>query len=209
MKFLNFNKVLCLSPHPDDIEYSMGGTIYKFNDTKFDILCMTQGTSTDSSSNVQRHNEVKLFWEYMGCNNIELFMSEYNQFEALTMAKWITYLDKFISNGYDAIFVTPSEDAHQEHIFVNSMVPALTRSKPISILEYKSPSALHSWIPNHFVMCDMVYDKKKESLQSAFISQMDSIYFNDECIRLFHMDYNCTKRNTLLTEQFKIRISYN
>ena len=41
MKFLNFNKVLCLSPHPDDVEYSMGGTIIKYTDTHFDILCLT------------------------------------------------------------------------------------------------------------------------------------------------------------------------
>ena len=34
-KFLNFNKVLCLSPHPDDVEYSMLGTILKYNGTKF------------------------------------------------------------------------------------------------------------------------------------------------------------------------------
>ena len=43
MKFLNFNKVLCLSPHPDDVEYSMLGTVMKHSDTQFDILCMTKG----------------------------------------------------------------------------------------------------------------------------------------------------------------------
>ena len=29
-KFLNFNKVLCLSPHPDDVEYAMLGSMIKF-----------------------------------------------------------------------------------------------------------------------------------------------------------------------------------
>ena len=38
MKFLGFNKVLCLSPHPDDVEYSMSGTIIKYEDTHFDIV---------------------------------------------------------------------------------------------------------------------------------------------------------------------------
>ena len=28
MKFLNCNRVLCLSPHPDDVEYGMAGTIF-------------------------------------------------------------------------------------------------------------------------------------------------------------------------------------
>ena len=40
MKLLNFNRVLCLSPHPDDVEYSMSGTIMKCTDTIFDIVCL-------------------------------------------------------------------------------------------------------------------------------------------------------------------------
>ena len=31
------------SPHPDDVEYSMLGSIMKHQDTHFDILCMTKG----------------------------------------------------------------------------------------------------------------------------------------------------------------------
>ena len=33
MKFLNANKVLCLSAHPDDAEYGALGSIIKFNQT--------------------------------------------------------------------------------------------------------------------------------------------------------------------------------
>ena len=40
MKFLNFNKVLCLGAHPDDVEYGMLGTIMKYKDTQFDILVL-------------------------------------------------------------------------------------------------------------------------------------------------------------------------
>jgi LmbE family N-acetylglucosaminyl deacetylase len=50
MKLLQFNKVLCLSPHPDDVEYSMSATIKKFCNTQFDVLCLTKGTSTDLRS---------------------------------------------------------------------------------------------------------------------------------------------------------------
>ena len=42
MKFLNLKKVLCLSPHPDDVEIGMMGTIFTYRGTKFDILCMTK-----------------------------------------------------------------------------------------------------------------------------------------------------------------------
>ena len=43
MKFLNFKRVLCLSPHPDDVEYSMLATIKKNSNTKFDIFCLSRG----------------------------------------------------------------------------------------------------------------------------------------------------------------------
>ncbi len=209
MKLLNFNKVLCLSPHPDDVEYSMSGTISKFNETQFDILTLTNGTATDTSTSTYRQTEVSKFWSLMNCLNANILTSDQSQFETITSAQWVTYLDKIIANGYDAIFTTSNKDAHQEHIFVNSLVPALTRNKPISIIEYKSPSTLHSWIPNYFIHLESEYTSKLNSLRTAFTSQIDSVYFNTNMIELFHTDYNCNKRLKSLTEQFNICTLYN
>ena len=38
MKFLDFNKVLCLSPHPDDVEYGMLGSMMKYKNTIKKVL---------------------------------------------------------------------------------------------------------------------------------------------------------------------------
>ena len=62
MKLLNFNKVLCLSPHPDDVEYSMAGTIIKYQNTHFDILTMSGGGDFEGSDSDIRHNEVSNVW---------------------------------------------------------------------------------------------------------------------------------------------------
>ena len=62
MKFLGFNRVLCLSPHPDDIEYSMGGTIIRHSNTQFDILCLTQGGDYDVTTDNSRLNEARNSW---------------------------------------------------------------------------------------------------------------------------------------------------
>jgi len=208
MKLLQFNKVLCLSPHPDDIEYSMSATIKKFQDTQFDVLCLTKGTSTDSSSGNDRLKEVRSFWSHYQCSNVHLFEPFFDAFESASIAKWITAIEtEMPMNTYDAIFTTSNLDSHQEHIFVNSLVPSLTRNKPISIIEYKSPSTLHSWTPNYFVSCNI--DDKLNSLRSAFISQLDSVYFNESLIKLFHSDYNCSKRNVTSIEQFNIQVLYN
>ena len=47
MKLLNYDKVLCLSPHPDDVEYGMLGTICKYKDTQFEIVVLYKGVDFD------------------------------------------------------------------------------------------------------------------------------------------------------------------
>ena len=74
-KLFNFNKVLCLSPHPDDVEYSMSGTIIKNYDTQFDILCLTQGGDCDVTTSNSRLDEVRNSWESTGIININLYFS--------------------------------------------------------------------------------------------------------------------------------------
>ena len=74
MKFLGYNKVLCLSPHPDDVEYSMSGTIIKYSDTQFDIVTLTHGGDFDSTNDNPRKNEVSDFWLNMiHTSNIDWF----------------------------------------------------------------------------------------------------------------------------------------
>ena len=50
MKFLNYDRVLCLSPHPDDVEYGMVGSMYKFRNTQFDVLILSEGGDFDEST---------------------------------------------------------------------------------------------------------------------------------------------------------------
>ena len=62
MKFLNYDKVLCLSVHPDDVEYGMLGTIMKYKDTQFDVVVLSEGGDFDKSSGKSRHQECKSVW---------------------------------------------------------------------------------------------------------------------------------------------------
>jgi LmbE family N-acetylglucosaminyl deacetylase len=59
-KLLNFNKVLCISPHPDDVELAMLGTIMKYTDTEFHVLCLTicGAKGFDDSYKLGRADEV-------------------------------------------------------------------------------------------------------------------------------------------------------
>ena len=93
------------------MEYSLGGTIIKYKDTHFDVLCLTEGGDCDSTTDVSRLNEVKLSWEVSNSQNHSLFFTPYQFLKDLGTDEWIGYIEKHFTNpiNYNAI-ITPSED---------------------------------------------------------------------------------------------------
>ena len=209
-KFLNLDKVLCLSPHPDDVEYSMSATIMSHDATQFDIYCLTTGTSTDHTSTAIRYQEVERFWKKLNLKNVQYFFNEdKDSFECLNEAQWLTKIEKLFNvKSYDAILCTPSEDSHFEHQLCNRLMVALGRSHPASLIEYRSPSTLHSWTPNIVVNIEEQFDLKSDCLTRSFISQADSQYFSKDCISLFHSNFAEYKKSLLKFESFKALVHY-
>jgi UDP-GlcNAc3NAcA epimerase len=93
MKFLNFNRVLCLSPHPDDTEYSIAGVILKHCDTQFDILCLTQGGDCDTTTGPSRVQEVKNAWSQTTATNCNLHFSDVKFLKERGVDEWINYIE--------------------------------------------------------------------------------------------------------------------
>ena len=62
-KFLNLDNVLCFSPHPDDVEYGMLGSMIKHKETNFHILVFSIGGDFDESSNKIRQKECEEIWD--------------------------------------------------------------------------------------------------------------------------------------------------
>jgi LmbE family N-acetylglucosaminyl deacetylase len=206
MKLLNFNKILCLSPHPDDVEYSMAGTILKYNDTHFDILCLTQGGDCDSTTNISRLNEVRDVWVKSKSNNVSLYFTEYKLLKELGEDEWVSYIEReyILKNNYDCILTPSQYDSHFEHKIVCNLGYALTRISPISLIEYYSPSTLETWVPNVFIDITDQYNTKLKMLQ-MFKSQLHRSYFNENTLKEFHTNFRCSKRNIKLIEQFKFK----
>lgn len=204
MKFLNFDNVLCLSPHPDDTEYSMSATIKKYKDTHFNILCMSHGGEDDPTSGDHRFDEVISFWEKMDCDNVTLsfesgFISRYKE------SKWINLIETEYLEGIQCIMLTSREDAHFEHRIVNSVASPLSRTSPLSIIEYKSPSTTGTWIANLFVDINRdVANLQYYSLNQAFLTQKDAPYFHRNSLDAFHTDFSSMKRGVELVEMFRI-----
>tara|TARA_Y100000389_G_scaffold102788_1_gene99621 strand:- start:996 stop:1622 length:627 start_codon:yes stop_codon:yes gene_type:complete len=201
-KFLNFNKVLCLSPHPDDVEYSMLGTILKYPNTKFISIQLAQGGDCDETTGEHRLGEVEKVWKKSQCQNIKIINTPYKFIKEIPEEKWVNLIEKFIDD-IDAIILPNETDSHFEHRFISGFGPALIRNKNISLIQYYTPSTQDEWAPNFYVDIKDQYSKKISSLQE-FKSQTHRYYFRDDVLRSFHSDFQCAKKGIHYIEKYKI-----
>jgi len=229
MKLLNYDKVLCLSPHPDDIEYGMLGTIMKYKDTKFDIVVLSRGGDFDKSTAKERQDECREVWKNI--DNIEGYFIEDTKFvKDKDEDEWVNVLEnKFDISSYDCIITTSPTDSHFEHRMVSNLTYPLVRRSKCGIIQYKSPSTLDTWIPNFFVDISDIQNRNQEDGHSdgthmlfmamiwyvklnklkLFESQQNKSYFEEDAIKSFHSNYQCSNRDMLHVESFKIIRGYN
>ncbi len=207
MKLFNFNKVLCLSPHPDDVEYSMLGTIMKHPNTQFELLQLAQGGDCDPTTNSSRLEEVKNVWEKSKCKNININFTEHKFIKELTEDKWINKIENYLEN-IDAIFLPNECDSHFEHRFISGFGPALIRNKNISLIQYYTPSTQDEWNPNLYIDIKSTYNLKMDAL-NEFKSQNHRYYFRKDVLRAFHSDFQCSKKGVHYIEKYKILNLFN
>ena len=207
MKLFNFNKVLCLSPHPDDVEYSMLGTIMKHPDTQFELLQLAQGGDCDPTTNSFRLEEVKNVWEKSKCKNININFTEHKFIKELAEDKWINKIENYLEN-INAIFLPNECDSHFEHRFISRFGPALIRNKNISLIQYYTPSTQDEWNPNLYIDIKDIYDLKIDAL-NEFKSQNHRYYFRKDVLRAFHSDFQCSKKGVHYIEKYKILNLFN
>ena len=199
---LNFKNVLCLLPHPDDIEISMSGTILKSPiDVIYNIFYLSYGTKWDDTTSKERFNECEKFWDKKyNVNKMHepgSFIPEINEDE------WIYLIEKtYDLNDIDAIFIPAEFDTHFEHRIVNSIGRALARNKKISLIEYKSGSATDEWIPNLFIDVSDIIEEKLKRLK-CFESQKKN-YLDDDYLFVFHEHLQSRRKGISYVEQFKI-----
>jgi len=203
MKLLNFNKVLCLSPHPDDVEYSMLGTILKHQDTHFTLCQIAQGGDCDETTGEHRLEEVRNVWAKSGCKNIDIIFSGHKYLKELSEEQWIHNIEQLLDNSYDAIFLPNNTDSHFEHRFISGFGRALVRNKNISLIHYYTPSTQDEWCPNMYIDISSEYAKKTEALKE-FVSQQHRYYFRSDVLKAFHSDFQCAKKGVHIIEKYEI-----
>lgn len=207
MKLMEFDRVLCISPHPDDVELGMLGTIMKYKDTEFHVFCLTicGAKGFDDSYKDNRKNEIHKLWKFVDCNNVTTLYSDCDYFEDKTEPGWINYIENIsFFSAYDCIFIPPEQDSMFEHRLVNKFGYPLIRHNPTSLIEYHTTSTLNSWIPNLFVDIREQYETKTSAMQ-FFKSQLNKSYFNDVSMSAKHTNLQCVKKGIEVVEQFKTK----
>ena len=159
MKFLNLNKVLCLSAHPDDAEYSMLGSMIKFHSTQFDIVVLSNGGDFDKSSGQSREKECNNTWSNFKNVSGNFLSTEY--LKDKLQDEWINIIENnYDINNYNVIFTPTHLDSHFEHRLVNKVAKALLRTSSCGLISYRSPSTLEEWTPNYYVNINTLINKK-------------------------------------------------
>jgi LmbE family N-acetylglucosaminyl deacetylase len=206
-KFLNANRVLCLSPHPDDIEYGALGIMYKFQDTQFDILTISIGGKFDISSGQRRFSEcLSIYNDFSNISGSFLLDDHTINFGYDHLVHMIE--NKFDMSQYDLILLPPDEDTHHDHKKINVVGMALTRKEKCGIIDYRTPSTLETWTPNYFVDITPYIDDKIIQLHK-FKTQAKHLYFTPDVIKSFHINYQSSRRGFGSVETFKIHRIYS
>ena len=206
-KFLNADRVLCLSPHPDDIEYGALGIMHKFQDTYFDIITISIGGKFDNSSGQTRFDECQsIYNEFPNIKGGFLLNDHTINFGYDQLVHLIE--TSYDMSKYDLILLPPDDDTHHDHKKINVVGMALTRKEKCGIVDYKTPSTLETWVPNYFVDITPYMDNKIQQLHK-FKTQSKHLYFTPDVIKSFHTNYQSSRRGFGYVEMFKIHRIYS
>lgn len=196
---------LVLSPHPDDAEYSVAGTIWK-NQEEWHVVTLSSGGDNDATTSHDRLDESHKFWanfknvKHTGLNTKTI--DEQRDYELVAL------IDGLLDATVDQIYVPPLDDNHFEHRKVSEAARAATRGLPVTLIEYYTPSTRSTWVPNMFSDIEEFLYEKDCLLHDCFQTQEGRFYFSEKNIEIFHEDYFCRLRGLDTVEKFRVEYMF-
>jgi len=193
-EFMGYKDVICLSPHPDDVEYGMYGTVLSCPGTTFWIIVMSQGAPSNPTYGKVRLEEVTRCWK--GVHNKTLIFTNASSLMSLAEREWIGKLEHDYSDVLgicSTMIVPPLDDDHYEHSLVSRVGRAIARSNAYGLIEYRTASARESWTPNLVVDITDNYVAKRQAMVN-FQSQAKHGYFSQAGLNAFHIHYGASRR---------------
>ena len=197
--------IIAFSPHADDVEIAMGGTIAKYINEGHNVTIITAilpkeniDGNIDDFMSKNRRKEQEEAAKILGANleilDLDPYDFNYNR-------KYIKLFDQIIQkHNPNMIFSCWEHDTHQDHKNLANILFAVTRKNNISINMYEAmlPGGLntHSFNPQYFVNISKyvdvktkaikayksVFEKKKNSYSKYFDSIVGRAKFRGEVI---------------------------
>lgn len=182
-----FNKILCLAPHPDDIELGCGGTVSKLTEMGKEVyycafsLCeksIPKGFSSDALK-----EELKNSCRKLGISDTNIYqytfeVREYKRDRQLILEELVKLKNKIKP---DLVFLPMPNDIHQDHCTISE--EGIRAFKKSTILAYEVPWNNFSLENNLFVELTEKDLKNKIEALKAYKSQYFRSYANEEFIK--------------------------
>jgi LmbE family N-acetylglucosaminyl deacetylase len=167
--------ILAISPHADDVEIAMGGTIAKYVDEGHNVTIMTAILPHENKDgNVDKYMKENRIIEQKNSAKIlgaKLDILALDPYDFSFNRKYIKIFDQKI-NAYkpDLIFSCWEHDTHQDHKNLSEIIFSVTRKNNISLNMYEVmlPGGLntHPYNPQYFINISKYIDQKISSIKA-------------------------------------------
>lgn len=193
--------ILMVSIHPDDVEISCLGTLFKHQENGDKIIYVSVTECDDLKRNKNLHNEVMFAMNIIRPDEmyrLKLPNRKLNHPDNMEKLRW--YLEKIRdSEEISRVYGPWLNDIHQDHSGVAEEVIRVFRYN--TIFQYENTHSCQNFIPNHYIRIPFELYKKKIKVLSYFLSQ-DASKLCDMATRL--MEYRGIEVQSSYAEAFQV-----
>ena len=179
--FMNYNKMLIFSPHPDDDVIGMGTTIKKFIDSNKDITIVYQTSGSNAGNTEVRQREAIDALDILGLTDKIIFAdTPFYKTNDIDMVASIKYTNNIINTiKPDVIFFAGDvRDPHRTHLKCFNIIQECLKQNNIPAYNYYSAwSSSNNYDVKEYFSKDMM-SLKIESIK-AHKSQINPIFSGD------------------------------
>ena len=201
---MNFNSILAIGAHPDDIEYSCFGFLLKEQKlgSKINAYVVSPDSLTKNPIGDKRIEESMNAFRLIPDANLtirnknNIVIDDYQ-----IIADQIRTLVQ--ENNVDLVLVHSPNDTMQEHRLLHEITMSALRRLPVSIFLYKSPSVSNSFVSNFIVDIKNEYHEKVNAL-SEHKTQSNKEYMSEDSIKIFNQGWDGKKIGIDIYEEFYI-----
>lgn len=200
---MQWEKILAIGAHPDDIEYGCFGLLAE-QAAQAQIYCYvcSLGSAGDPSTNEHRISESQK--ALLMLNPKKLFFQKNKGITENNYEYLADDLHRLIQKIKPDLILTHSpHDTHQEHRLVYEITMTASRRSKASILLYGILSNTLNFQPRFFKDISKNFALKKKALK-CHVSQSKKYYMSDKFLQIFHENQYVNLNQISLSESYEV-----